>query len=124
MEELTRVATTAQRLKEAMDATGKKQVDLVRDTGLNRGTISRYASGEMEPRQTAARKLAAALDVSEMWLWGYDVPQEREDKKEKPSDTEGLSENHIKLIEFAKSVPEDKAEMILRVMRSIVEDGQ
>lgn len=83
MSELTRVATTADRLKEAMDITGKKQVDLVRETGLNRGTISRYVSGEMEPRQKATHKLAVALGVSEMWLWGYDVPNTRTETQKK-----------------------------------------
>lgn len=44
-----------------------------------------------------------------------------EDKKEKPTVNDGLSEKRKALIEFAQSVPEDKAEMILRVMKSIVE---
>lgn len=72
-----RLALTRDRIKEAMKAAGKKQADLVRETGLNRGTISRYLSGEVEPRQDATHKIAVALNVSEMWLWGYDVPKER-----------------------------------------------
>lgn len=72
-----RIALTKDRLREAMSAANKKQADLVRETGLNRGTISRYLSGEVEPRQEAAYKLALALNVSETWLWGYDVPMER-----------------------------------------------
>lgn len=45
-----------------------------------------------------------------------------EDKKEKPTaQDDGVSEKRKALIDFAKSVPEDKAEMILRVMKSIVE---
>jgi repressor LexA len=77
MKEYERIALTKDRLKEAMQAVGKKQADLVRETGLNRGTISRYLSGEVEPRQDATYKLAAALGVNEMWLWGYSVPMER-----------------------------------------------
>lgn len=77
MKEYERIALTKDRLREAMQAAGKKQADLVRETGLNRGTISRYLSGEVEPRMDAAHKLAAALNVSEMWLGGYDVPRER-----------------------------------------------
>ena len=77
MKEYERVSITKDRLKQAMDAANKKQADLVRDTGLNRGTISRYLSGEVEPRQDATYKLAAALGVNEMWLWGYDVPMAR-----------------------------------------------
>lgn len=72
-----RNALTKERIREAMEAAGKTQADLVRDTGLNRGTISRYLSGEVEPRQNATHRLAIALNVSEMWLWGYDVPRVR-----------------------------------------------
>jgi transcriptional regulator with XRE-family HTH domain len=77
MANMKRVATTAERIKEAMEITDKKQADLVRETKLNRGTVSRYLSGEVEPRQAAMMKLAAAFNVSEMWLWGYDVPRNR-----------------------------------------------
>ena len=86
MKPYERVAFTKDRLKEAMRDAGKKQADLVRDTGLNRGTISRYLSGEVEPRQDAAYKLALALNVSETWLWGYDVPKERSANQKKNDD--------------------------------------
>lgn len=86
MKPYERVALTKDRLKEAMNEVGKKQADLVRETGLNRGTISRYLSGEVEPRQDAAYKLALALNVSETWLWGYDVPKERSAGQKKNDD--------------------------------------
>ena len=79
-------ASTSERLKEAMNAAGKKQADLVRETGLDRGAISSYLSGKYEPKQTAINKLAIALDVSEMWLWGYDVPKERSIAQKKNDD--------------------------------------
>jgi transcriptional regulator with XRE-family HTH domain len=84
-----RISTTPERLREAMNATGKKQVDLVRATGIDKGSISNYLSGRYEPKQEAIYKLAIALNVSEMWLWGYDVPAERQEepaKKEKKND--------------------------------------
>lgn len=90
MKEYERVALTKDRLKEAMQAAGKKQADLVRETGLNRGTISRYLSGEVEPRQDATYKLAASLNVNEMWLWGYSVPMERRAEAKKNDQLVGL----------------------------------
>lgn len=77
MKEVGRVATTADRLREAMDAAGKKQLDLAKATELSHSTISRYLSGQMEPKQKAVSRMAVALGVSEMWLWGYDVPMTR-----------------------------------------------
>lgn len=72
-----RIDTTANRLTIAMNKCGKKQVDLVRQTGIDKGAVSNYLKGKYEPKQDAIYKLAKALDVSEMWLWGYDVPMER-----------------------------------------------
>lgn len=83
--DFNRASTTPDRLREAMTARGKKQVDLVRETGIDKGSISNYLSGRYEPKQEAIYKLAKALDVSEMWLWGYDVPQERP-KEQKNND--------------------------------------
>ena len=81
MEKYGRVASTAERLREAMRNTGKTQADLVRETGIGKCNISRYISGRFDPKSDAVYKLAIALDVSEMWLWGCDVPMERETKK-------------------------------------------
>lgn len=83
MSEYERKALTKDRLLEAMREIGKSQADLVRDTGLNRGTISRYLSGAVEPRHEATHKLAKALGVSEMWLFGYDAPKVRTEEQKK-----------------------------------------
>lgn len=79
--EFERVSTTSDRLREAMSTKGIKQVDLVRSTGIDKGSISSYLSGRYEPKSEAIYKMALALDVEEMWLWGYDVPMERRQKQ-------------------------------------------
>ena len=86
MDKYARQSTTAVRLKEAMQEAGKKQADLVRETGLDRGAISSYVSGKYEPKQRALGKLAVALNVSEMWLWGFDVPKQRTAEQKKNDD--------------------------------------
>lgn len=75
--ESKKVSTIAERLREGMALRGKKQVDLVQATGLYKGAISNYLSGRYEPKWEAMCKLAIALDVSKMWLAGYDVPVDR-----------------------------------------------
>lgn len=86
MEDEKKVSRTAERLREAMTAAGKTQADLMRETELNRSAISRYLSGDYEPKQRAVVKLAQALGVSEMWLWGFDVPRERSAAQKKNDD--------------------------------------
>ena len=83
MSKLNRISTTSQRLQTAMDMEHKRQAELVTLTGLNKSTISRYCSGDCEPKAEAISKLASALDVAEMWLWGYDVPMERTEVQKK-----------------------------------------
>ena len=80
---LDNLESIAVRLRKAMDAAEKKQADLVRETGLDRGSISSYLSGKYEPKQKAIYKLASALNVSEAWLLGYDVPMHRSDAQKK-----------------------------------------
>lgn len=76
-------ATIAERLREALNAARMKQADLVRETGLDRGSVSSYLSGKYEPKQKAIYKMAQALDVSESWLLGYDVPMARTPESKK-----------------------------------------
>lgn len=83
MKKVERVATTPERMREAMRRAEKKQIDLAKETGLSHSTISRYLSGQVEPRQGAMLQLASALGVTEMWLWGYDVPMVRTAEQKK-----------------------------------------
>jgi transcriptional regulator with XRE-family HTH domain len=116
MQKNERVATTAERLQEAMQAAGKKQVDLVRETGLERGAVSRYVAGKYEPKQTAVAKLALALNVSEMWLFGYDVPKARTLEQKKNDQLAQLivrmrrDPAFFNIVEMLDQVPADQLE--------------
>jgi len=72
-----KVATASERIKQALSLRGMKQVELSEKSGINKPSISCYVSGKYEPKQSALYDLGKALDVSEMWLAGYDVPMER-----------------------------------------------
>ena len=123
MEKYERIESVAHRLQIAMDISKKKQSDLVRETGISKGTLSRYLSGKFEPKQIAINKLAIALDVSEMWLWGCDVPMERpaDIKKEQPPDYEGLSEKKKDFIEKVKQMSDAELERLDTIL-SLVEN--
>ena len=71
------MATIAQRIEEGLKIRGMKQVDLVNLTGIGKSSISTYLTGEYEPKQRNIYKIAKALNVSEAWLMGLDVPMER-----------------------------------------------
>lgn len=65
------------RIREALSIRGIKQVELAEKTGIAKGTINNWLNNRYQPRQKSLMILAKALDVSEMWLAGYDVPMER-----------------------------------------------
>ena len=116
MDRYGRIASVASRLKEAMDNAGKTQADLARETGISRATLSRYLSGQFEPKQIAVNKLAVALNGSDMWLWGCDVPMVK--KETAPKD--GLSEAKQQLLDLAENCSEEEAERLLQVMELIL----
>lgn len=70
------MATTAQRIKEALIIRNMKQADLVEKTKIGKSSISTYISGSYEPKQKNLYKIAKALNVNEAWLMGYDVPMD------------------------------------------------
>ena len=71
---MERVATTSQRLAELMNHFDISRSDLERKTGIGRSALSRYISGEREPRQDKIAIVASAYGVDAGWLLGLDVP--------------------------------------------------
>ena len=78
--------TTAIRLNEIMSERSLRQVDILKLTKpycekygikMNKSDISQYCSGKTEPNQEKLYVLGKALNVSEAWLMGFDVPMER-----------------------------------------------
>ena len=72
-----KMKTTADRIKEGMELRQLKQSDLVEKTGISKGALSSYISGRYVPKQNNIFLIAKALNVSESWLMGNDVPLER-----------------------------------------------
>lgn len=69
----------ADRIKFAMSIRNIKQAELVDKTKINKGALSSYISGRYVPKQKNVYLLAKALEVSPVWLMGYDVPMDETD---------------------------------------------
>lgn len=65
------------RIEQALNLRGMKRIELADKTGISRPTISNWINQKYQPKQESLMKMAQVLDVSEMWLAGYDVPMER-----------------------------------------------
>ena len=81
--EKSNVGELRDRLSEALNRKGWKAVDLVEKTGIPKGAVSYYLAGRSKPKTDRLYILAQALDVSEAWLLGYDVPMTRTDDQKK-----------------------------------------
>lgn len=110
------MCTLHSRIMELCKRKGVSGSRMCLDLGLSKSTLSDIKSGRKKGVSTAtAQKMASYLNVSVDYLLGED------EKKEQSTEFDGLSKKRKELMQFALSVPEDKAEMILRVMKSIVE---
>lgn len=101
-------ATTAERLQQIMRERNLRQVDIIRlcdaysmafNIIINKANLSMYCSGRVVPSQEKLFILACALNVSEEWLLGFDVPMERDIAKQKEYDSEAF---------FALMNPQDR----------------
>ena len=112
-----RVETCGQRLAKALGIKDMRQADLCKLAKVPKSSLSLYLSGAYEPKQDRIYEMAKALNVSEAWLLGYDVPMERQDvMNPSPSETE-LTEGEQILLDLFRRVPEDKQQMLLNLIR-------
>ena len=77
---------TSDRLREIMDKRGLSQADIIRlahpfckkyGVKLNKSDMSQFVNGKNKPGQYKLTVLGMALNVSEGWLMGLDVPMDR-----------------------------------------------
>lgn len=90
------------RLNEAMKIRGMSASELAKRSGLAKSSVSRYLTGENIPRSIAIGKMATALDVSPVWILGYNLTM---DGKEIQIDIEKLSEdNKTRLLAYYQAL--------------------
>lgn len=65
---------TAKRIRLALDRKNMKAADLARMSNVTKGSVSQYMNGTHAPSNTNAVKMAHVLEVSPVWLMGFDVP--------------------------------------------------
>lgn len=106
----------ARNLRKYMDRSGKSQKDMADIVGVSTATFSDYINAKKYPRIDKIDILADYFGILKS-----DLIEDKGEEIKEPAMYDGLSENQKKLMQFVQTVPEDKAEMILKVIRSIVE---
>ena len=122
--------TTSDRLKEIMAERHLRQIDILEmakpfcdkyGVKLAKNDLSQYVSGKVEPGQEKLTILGLALNVSEAWLMGYNVPSERNQEAEKSTTTGGHSPAKAALIRYAEGLTEDQAVRALQLLKLVEE---
>ena len=127
MNEWSKVATTAERLRKALDNANMKAADLSRMTEISKGSIHHYLAGTYEPKSSAINKMAVALNVAESWLWGYDVPMERTDMQKKNDQLVKLvtrmrkDERFAEAVKMLNELDADKYENVFQILSAFTQ---
>ena len=111
-----KVDSCGNRIAEALRIKGIRQADLCKLAKVPKSSLSLYLSGAYEPKQDRIYDMAKALNVSEAWLMGYDVPMERQEQKKSPEEPQ-LTEGEKTMLELFRLVPEDKQQLVLQMIR-------
>ena len=71
------IDTFANRLSYALTIRNMKPIELAEATKIDKSKISSYMSGRYKAKTDGLKIIADVLNVSPIWLIGYDVPMER-----------------------------------------------
>lgn len=101
----------ANNIKRYMERKGVTNQQICDDLGFKYTTFMDWIKGVTYPRIGKVEAMAQ--------YFGCEKSDLIEDKKEKPTEYDGLSKEMQELIDCIKKLPEDKVEMLLQVARSI-----
>lgn len=104
-------------LKRYIERSGKDRRELAEIWGFPYSTVTGWVNGQKYPRIDRIEIMADYFGILKSDL----IEDKSEEEIKEPAMYDGLSENQKKLMQFVQSVPESKADMILRVIQSIVE---
>lgn len=111
------------RIKKALSIRNMRQSELCEKTNISKSVLSEYIKGVYEPKQDRVFAIATALNVDPVWLMGFDVPMENENKKIAPSEA-NLTEGERVMLELFRGIPEDQQPVVLAMIRAALCTGK
>ena len=114
------------RISEALSLRNMKAVELSEKSGISKSSLSSYISNRWQPKQDAIYKIAKALDVSEMWLAGYDVPKERPVEQKRADELAVLihqlrkDSDLLRILTYASKLNKDQKRIIEVMMSELI----
>lgn len=120
------VSSTSERLRQIMNERNLKQTDILDLTKpycekynvkLGKSDLSQFVNGKVVPGQWKLTILGLALNVSEAWLMGLDVPMERKTAPVLVEEGERSKEFN----ELFNQLSDEQKKAVLYVMKGFLE---
>lgn len=105
--------TMSKNLRYYIEKSGKDRKTLAEIWGFPYSTVTDWINGNKYPRIDRIEVMADYFGIQKSDLI--------EDKKEQPTEKDGLSKEKKMLIDFARNLPDDKVLLALRLLKSIAE---
>ena len=112
------IESCANRIRKALSVRNMTQSELCRRTKIATSAMSEYIKGLYDPKQDKIYIMAQALNVDPVWLMGFDVPMEKENKKISPNEDGSLTEGEKVMLDLFRQIPEDQQPVVLAMIRA------
>lgn len=109
------------RIEKALDIRKMKQSELCKRANVPKSSLSLYLSGAYEPKQDRIYAMAEALNVSDLWLGGYDVPMERDEINS--SAPESLTRREKVMLGLFRQIPESQQDVLIQMAQIQIGQG-
>ena len=114
---MNKIESCGIRIEKALTIRDMKQSDLCKLASVPKSSLSLYIKGAYEPKKDRLFRMAIALNVSENWLMGYDVPMEREYNT---SIQTKLTESEAVMLDLFRLIPEKQQRFLIQMIREVL----
>lgn len=114
----------SERIKQGLEIQEMTQTQLANKANIDKGQLSSYISGKYKPRQNNIDALARALNVSEAWLMGFDVPMERVSGKTENKQISFISEKSKEILEIYLQLSSNNQQRVLTYSKTLLSTQQ
>ena len=108
------------RIEKALTIRKMKQSELCKLANVPKSSLSLYLRGAYEPKQERLYAMAEALNVSDLWLGGYDVPMEK-GEIHSPNPVP-LTNYEEKMLDLFRQIP--KSQQVVLIQMAQIQIGQ
>ena len=113
-----------ERIKQGLEIREITQTQLAARANIDKGQLSSYISGKYKPRQNNIDALAAALNVNEAWLMGFDVPMERASNNVETDQSVSKSVECKEILEICKQLSTHNQRKVLTYSKNLLSTQQ